>query len=443
MSLSPDEAAPSLGSPAVVELTSATSTAPITVQDVITDTKYYVQQEEWFQLLQDDGISMTTDEAAHYNTPPKGKKSRKHKNIAHQEKFHPRLYDLAKLVYNKLNEYPTAFPRLPSNAKNASTAIHEIGTKIAKTRKNFSRADLHNVGRDVGFMDLIQSSQYEKRQSFWIYQQQQLLEYLFNHKYGPEEETKKVTNDDKLRVGGILFMDHDMRDCIASMIGTARSGSRSAIDAASGMSLAGFHTLHTRFTDREVVIELPELWTRNSTKQAIEAKRGDGAFDRLCNFNPNNLARIALPWSEADIKAMKLLAEYQAMMDLYTKGTGGGPGAPENFADWWMRDAECVFGYIQQPCNYHLAIIHIWDKKYEFILTNEKEPMPDNCMIDNDGMPSIQFTSNNHDDVDHHDENYRIQRVSSPALSAVGATASLRRQPSVPASRSSRKANKG
>lgn len=118
MSLSPDEAArPSLDSTSVVELTSATSTAPITVQDVITDIKYHVPREEWFRLLQDDGVSMTTEEAEHYNTPEKGKKNRKHKNISHKEKFHPRLYDLAKLVFEKLKEYPTAFPRLPFNSK--------------------------------------------------------------------------------------------------------------------------------------------------------------------------------------------------------------------------------------------------------------------------------------------------------------------------------------
>jgi hypothetical protein len=102
--------------------------------------------------------------------------------------------------------------------------------------------------------------------------------------------------------------------------------------------------LHTKFIDNEVVVELPETWTSEETQETMDERHGPGTFADYCTFNPNNLACLELPWTEEDVMRIfeKMVAEYQAMMDFYTKGTGGGPGAPENYADWMHRPAECV-----------------------------------------------------------------------------------------------------
>ena len=195
-------------------------------------------------------------------------------------------------------------------------------------------------------------------------------------KYGPEGEKKnKITSDDKLRVAGILLTDEDMKKCVTSMVGTERgSDKRANIDATPGLALAGFRGLFTRFVDKDVLITLPASWTKEETKQSIDERSGEGTYDRYCVFNPNNLRRIVLPWTEKEIKLvfLKMLAEYQAVMDLYTKGTGGGPGAPENYANWMHCPDDCIQGYVQQPCNFYLAIVHIWDKKSKWRLTSEK-----------------------------------------------------------------------
>jgi hypothetical protein len=107
----------------------------------------------------------------------------------------------------------------------------------------------------------------------------------------------------------------------------------------------------------------------------------------------------------------KMVAEYQAMMDFYTKGTGGGPGAPENYADWQHRPADCVVGYIQQPCNFYLSVVHIWDKQFNWLLTDEKDPLPQNCVID-DSTTTIDFNSNQNDREG--DDDFSISRVLSP-----------------------------
>ena len=256
-----------------------------------------------------------------------------------------------------------------------------MGRHILETRKAYARADIHNLGRDVAFIDLIQSSTYSHRDTFYILSQQSLLEHIFVEKFGPLQDTKKVTTDDKVRVAGVAFMDSTVQQCITSMIGKARGSRRRAeLDAASGRSRAGFHMLHTKFIDNEVVVELPETWTSEETQETMDERHGPGTFANYCTFNPNNLARLELPWTEEDVMRIfeKMVAEYQAMMDFYTKGTGGGPGAPENYADWMHPPAECVVGYIQQPCNFYLSVVHIWDKQYNWLLTDEKDPLPQN-----------------------------------------------------------------
>ena len=78
----------------------------------------------------------------------------------------------------------------------------------------------------------------------------------------------------------------------------------------------------------------------------------------------------------------KLESEYRAAMDQYTKGTGGGPGAPENFAAWKERDETNVIKYSQQASNIYLSVVHMWDKMFQFPFVRERSPMPEGCVID-------------------------------------------------------------
>jgi hypothetical protein len=315
-------------------------------------------------------IFSSGEEKTWYATPVKGKRNNKHYNVAHAGWFYPKLYSLAQLCVQKMKEHPDAYPRLNHSAKNLSSFIHPIGRHIASTRKKYARADLHNMGRDIGSSDFIQSDTYEKRDCFYIYLQQHMLEYLFD-KYGPEKENKRPTIDDFVRVSCSLFKDDDMRSYITSMVGTAKSGNRRELDAAPGRNKASFRLLHMRFIDKEVIVPLPEMWTRDETRAAIEEKYGPGSFETYCTVNQNNPARIALPWTENEVKKIfeKLLTEYNAVMEKYTMGTGGGSGAPENYSDWWVRPDEIVVGYIQQPAKFYLTILFMLDKKFQWLCT--------------------------------------------------------------------------
>ena len=246
---------------------------PVTLQSILTNTAYHVDRERWFELLQDDGVEMSVEEKDTYSTPVKGKRKNKHYNIATKGRFYPKLYSLAQLCVQKLKDHPDAFPRFNQSTKNLSSVVHALGRHVASERKKYARADLHSIGRDVGFSDFIQSDTYEQRECFYIYSQQDMLEHLFD-KFGPEKENKKVTTDDMVWVIGILFMHEDMRSCITSMVGTARSGTRQELDAAPAKLRAGFNLLHQRFIDKEVLLSCQRCG--HGTRRGLQLRKNMG-----------------------------------------------------------------------------------------------------------------------------------------------------------------------
>ena len=96
-----------------------------------------------------------------FGTPNKGREKHKHYNISYRKKFYPKLYELATLVLGVIRPKTKYFPRLPK-AQNSSTAVHVIGKETASLHKPYTRGDVHRMGRDVGFLDLIECPAYEK-----------------------------------------------------------------------------------------------------------------------------------------------------------------------------------------------------------------------------------------------------------------------------------------
>jgi hypothetical protein len=80
------------------------------------------------------------------------------------------------------------------------------------------------------------------------------------------------------------------------------------------------------------------------TKKLIDGLTRQGLYDQFGTFNPNNAAQIALNWTQKDVRGFfgKVVLEYQVCMKKYMMGTGGGPGAPKNFAMWETQDESYV-----------------------------------------------------------------------------------------------------
>jgi len=131
---------------------------------------------------------------------------------------------------------------------------------------------------------------------------------------------KNFCLDDKVRVAGICFSEADVREYLGDMLGKSKGGDRGAIDAARGRKAAGFLQLHQKFTDPEVVVPIPDEWERNETRTEIDRLRGPGTFDEHGQFDPNNLERIALPWSSVEVEVIfkQVTLEYNKAMRLYT-----------------------------------------------------------------------------------------------------------------------------
>ena len=81
-------------------------------------------------------------------------------------------------------------------------------------------------------------------------------------------------------------------------------------------------------------MELPEIWKSPDAKERIDTHLGPGTYDSM-RFNPNNLARIALTWTEMEIIGMVSsgLSGYGKLIVQYTKGTRGSDGHPVSYSN--------------------------------------------------------------------------------------------------------------
>jgi hypothetical protein len=86
----------------------------------------------------------------------------------------------------------------------------------------------------------------------------------------------------------------------------------------------------------------------------------------------------------AEVSAIfdKVAKEYHKMMEIYMKGTGGGPGADENFHNWMERDNTCVVTYLSgQHSNIYLSLVKMWDRSYGYVFVEKKEQLPEDVCI--------------------------------------------------------------
>jgi hypothetical protein len=143
-------------------------------------------------------------------------------------------------------------------------------------------------------------------------------------------------------------------------------------------------------------------------KQRINDRaREPDFYSKHGDFNPNNEERMKLPWDEKTIKHVFKEGhdDYKKMMEFYTMGTGGGDGAPENFADWWDRDESHILAYTPQRVQqFYLAIVFMWDKHHNFPLTPPCATMPAGTgREDEEGVdgnsPTVRTNTNKSDEV--------------------------------------------
>ena len=354
---------------------------------------------------------MSDGEVLLYGSGAGNKPKKKTRKITHGRFFYTDLYILSADLYDMMHRNrDMIFPQLPKPSSR-TTCIHAIGHWIAEKRIRYDRGDIHNIGDDVGFLDVIRSPEYADKSQYYILTQSSTMEFLFG-RYGVKGEQKAITVDDKVHVAGIIFCE-EMRQYIPDLIGTSRGSKvRAVLDAAPGRKLYAMTRLMEKFIDPEVVVEIPPKWNTIKNKKSVDKVNGEGAFDRFGTFVPNNLARIALPWTQTEVSAIfvKMLAEYNATMEKYTKGTGGGSGSHAMFGVWdearseahkkWKeRPMGWIAQYAGQMSMLYLGLVLMWDATFGYILCAQKDPMPDDCMIDD------SYLAEGHGSIDDDDDN--------------------------------------
>jgi hypothetical protein len=145
---------------------------------------------------------------------------------------------------------------------------------------------------------------------------------------------KTFTNDDYVRLIGVMLQEsfHDKSDILND-----KRKSRTVLDNTANMSKkACFNAAARDFCNHSITILHPLHWER------VIEMHGDPCIE------PSNLARMSLPSTGDNMLSMydSVMVKYKATMKNWTKGAGSGSGAPENYANWQIRDeAEYFEGY--------------------------------------------------------------------------------------------------
>ena len=183
---------------------------------VIANQSLYLNQEKWFDYLQDKGQAMTPDEKKLYSDNPDKKKR---ECARHGEHFYSILYQLAKTMVHLYrlkggpineDEDDVAFPKIPTSQASLSKNAHLIGSFIVKRRRRVARGDINSI-TDAEFTAQTQREEYKDNNSFYFLSQLELLRWATNKWGHSQAYLMKFTPDDKLRLMGIVLGMEDLK----------------------------------------------------------------------------------------------------------------------------------------------------------------------------------------------------------------------------------------
>ena len=374
----------------LVVTSSATSAAGPNdpISRAMIDSSNYVKQEEWFQLLQDDGIPLSTEELEQWKNKPTKRKS---SHITSSGRHYKQLYGLASKVYDVY--YAKNVYLFVNMLKNKSDCIHLIGKEIAKTRHSRPKADIHSLVVGEEFKQFVSQPEFNGRAIFHFVPQGQILKFFLEKWTGSTtEELMKPTDSDKLRVTGILFQE-GMREFIPYLLKNGDKSKRLTLDEWNGKKRRAFVLFTQHFCDPDVKISLPSKWFEEITKTKINEKVGENAWEDLTEqFDPNKPHRISLPRTEEHMKIIvgNVIREYNTVMEDYTKNTGGGDGDEALYVVWQEREDAAIVNYDRKiKGGVYLTIVHMWNKQFNFPLVTTKDPIPDACQVDDNSGDNI------------------------------------------------------
>jgi hypothetical protein len=163
------------------------------------------------------------------------------------------------------------------------------------------------------------------------------------------------------------------RDAILK-IGIGKNTNRAECDDANSRLDTIFLDLLEQFSDPGLIVAIPT--------EAID-------LDTILDMDPNDIMRINIKRTHLWIRKLyfEVLKEYNKAFKRWTKGTGGGSGAPADFADWDKRDETWFANYASTGKGDYLAWIYMVDKSIRYVFNTIHDPPPSSTtMEDDDGI---------------------------------------------------------
>ena len=201
-----------------------------TVTNPFADLSYYIDDNEFFDLIQDPGIPMNEKEKAELIQNPKKKKN---KHITVVPFHYPKLYLLSEKLfklYSEKKDKKFAFQKLSSNKSNV---CHALGAFVASSRYSKIRSSVmaETEGTQASFMN---SAQYIDSNHFYFLSQSDVLKAFYNNNTTNVLDLLKAQQCDQVRAMLILFMD-DLREYIDVCMKRGDKSNRLTLD--------GWHSL--------------------------------------------------------------------------------------------------------------------------------------------------------------------------------------------------------
>ena len=310
---------------------------------LVLDRKFYVGEEMWWNAVQEDGQLIESS-------------TKTTRTLSRDGHSYPKIYDLVREMYNIYKKDLEVFELLLSNK---TDTCRRIGLELLKRRLSIIRADMHSIA-DATLLPFMQSAPREQTQFFILNQKDMLTWAMSKWSKLSQEKMQKTTDNDRLRVFGILFSEQ-LREYLPLVTGICNHNkNRGELDEKNSLLRSVIKTAHSKFHDKEVVVEHPTSWLSQETKEKIE-------LDIHPELNPNDKQRIDVSRTSANIQSIikTTTQQYNKVMKNYTKGTGGGPGHPANFANWQERDPLYFGDYDSNSKSCYLTYIHMLNQQYD------------------------------------------------------------------------------
>ena len=248
---------------------------------------------------------------------------------------------------------------------------------ILKVRKSKSEAEERAKIMEIG--------------EVFVYEQEVFIDYCIRHYMKDWNEKGKAeepyTDDDIARLVSVMGMNKHRKDLLSLAEGKAKT--RREIDGAYPNEVQVFRRIAVDFNNEAIIVKPPTDAAKLDTK-----------------LDPNDKDRIALgrhPLFLLGMYKTVVMGEYKTATHKWRKGTGGGPGYPENFHNWNERDTTLFANYgggkgtrIKKDYLAYILMVDI-DCKYAF--SSKFAPAPTDSVLEDGDVQSVIDVNADDDEV--------------------------------------------